>query len=176
MGRWPPQRGSSALHAVDEAELGARIVGLGGIPIERLETARLRSSYLVTMAGHIGLAAFMDAAGITCSQRLGIHHPVDPERIVVAPVEEATGPGVSPVCPLPRLASTDSKDAPWAIGFSHPRRANARAAAITSGPTSSNSPSRSSRAGERSSRYGFNPWNHAWTTRGVSPSARKTAT
>ena len=46
-------------------------MGLGGIPIERLETARLRSSYLVTMAGHIGLAAFMDAAGITCSQRLG---------------------------------------------------------------------------------------------------------
>ena len=43
----------------------------GGIDLERLETARLRSSYLVTMAGHIGLAAFMDAAGITCSQRLG---------------------------------------------------------------------------------------------------------
>ena len=44
---------------------------------------------------------------------------------------------------------------------SHPAAANARAAARTSGPTCSRSPSRSSRAGATSSRRGFMPWNHA---------------
>jgi integrase len=43
----------------------------GGIDLERLSMARLRSTYLAEMARHIGLSAFMDAAGITCSQRLG---------------------------------------------------------------------------------------------------------
>jgi integrase len=43
----------------------------GGLDLPRLEPARLRSSYLVAMAEAIGLRAFMDAAGITCSQRLG---------------------------------------------------------------------------------------------------------
>jgi len=43
----------------------------GGIDLERLSTARLRSTYLAQMAEQIGLSAFMDAAGITCSQRLG---------------------------------------------------------------------------------------------------------
>lgn len=43
----------------------------GGGDLPRLEPARLRSTYLVTMAETIGLRAFMDAAGITCSQRLG---------------------------------------------------------------------------------------------------------
>jgi hypothetical protein len=43
----------------------------GGIDLPRLEVARLRSTYLVAMAEAIGLRAFMDAAGITCSQRLG---------------------------------------------------------------------------------------------------------
>ncbi len=43
----------------------------GGDDLPRLETGRLRSSYLVAMAEQIGLRAFMDAAGITCSQRLG---------------------------------------------------------------------------------------------------------
>ena len=43
----------------------------GGIDLERLSTARLRSTYLVQMAEQIGLAALMNAAGITCSQRLG---------------------------------------------------------------------------------------------------------
>ena len=43
----------------------------GGLDLPRLSPARLRSSYLVAMAEAIGLRAFMDAAGITCSQRLG---------------------------------------------------------------------------------------------------------
>jgi hypothetical protein len=43
----------------------------GGLDLPRLETPRLRSSYLVAMAETIGLAAFMEAAGVTCSQRLG---------------------------------------------------------------------------------------------------------
>lgn len=43
----------------------------GGLDLPRLEPSRLRSSYLVEMAGAIGLVAFMDAAGISCSQRLG---------------------------------------------------------------------------------------------------------
>jgi integrase len=43
----------------------------GGLDLPRLETSRLRSSYLVAMAEAIGLAAFMEAAGVTCTQRLG---------------------------------------------------------------------------------------------------------
>jgi integrase len=43
----------------------------GGSDLPRLETSRLRSSYLVATAGAIGLRAFMQAAGVTCSQRLG---------------------------------------------------------------------------------------------------------
>ena len=43
----------------------------GGTDLPRLDTGRLRSTYLVAMAETIGLRAFMDAAGITCSQRLG---------------------------------------------------------------------------------------------------------
>lgn len=43
----------------------------GGTDLARLDTGRLRSTYLVAMAEAIGLRAFMDAAGITCSQRLG---------------------------------------------------------------------------------------------------------
>lgn len=43
----------------------------GGIDLARLSTSRLRSSYLVATAEQIGLRAFMDAAGITCTQRLG---------------------------------------------------------------------------------------------------------
>jgi integrase len=40
-----------------------------GLP--RLEAGRLRSTWLVACAEAIGLQAFMHAAGITCSQRLG---------------------------------------------------------------------------------------------------------
>lgn len=41
----------------------------GGLP--RLEAGRLRSSWLCECARAIGLRAFMDAAGVRCSQRLG---------------------------------------------------------------------------------------------------------
>ena len=40
-----------------------------GLP--RLDTSRLRATWLADVAGLIGLATFMHAAGITCSQRLG---------------------------------------------------------------------------------------------------------
>ncbi|MDA8075584.1 MAG: hypothetical protein M0Z40_10195 [Actinomycetota bacterium] len=43
----------------------------GGRDLPRLEVARLRATWLTEVAGAIGLRAFMDAAGITCSQRLG---------------------------------------------------------------------------------------------------------
>lgn len=43
----------------------------GGLHLERLDTGRLRSTWLSDCAGEIGLGAFMAAAGITCSQRLG---------------------------------------------------------------------------------------------------------
>jgi hypothetical protein len=39
--------------------------------LPRLQAGRLRSSWLVQCARAIGLSAFMQAAGITCSQRLG---------------------------------------------------------------------------------------------------------
>ena len=41
----------------------------GSLP--RLEPGRLRSTWLVACAERIGLPAFMQAAGISCSQRLG---------------------------------------------------------------------------------------------------------
>lgn len=43
----------------------------GGRDLPRLEIARLRATWLCEVAGAIGLRAFMEAAGITCSQRLG---------------------------------------------------------------------------------------------------------
>ena len=43
----------------------------GGDDLARLETSRLRSTWLVAAAEAIGLKAFLDAAGITCTQRLG---------------------------------------------------------------------------------------------------------
>ena len=39
--------------------------------LERLSCSRLRSTWLVTCAELIGLKTFMDAAGVTCTQRLG---------------------------------------------------------------------------------------------------------
>jgi integrase len=47
----------------------ARSLSGGGLP--RLEGSRLRSTWLAEAAQLIGLATFMHAAGITCSQRLG---------------------------------------------------------------------------------------------------------
>lgn len=43
----------------------------GGLHLPRLQTSRLRSSWLRDVAEQIGLAAFMAAAGVSCSQRLG---------------------------------------------------------------------------------------------------------
>ena len=43
----------------------------GGTGLPRLDTSRLRATWLAGCAAQIGLATFMHAAGITCSQRLG---------------------------------------------------------------------------------------------------------
>jgi hypothetical protein len=43
--------------------------GGGGLP--RLDTSRLRSTWLADCGRQLGLATFMHAAGISCSQRLG---------------------------------------------------------------------------------------------------------
>lgn len=43
----------------------------GGGDLARLDTGRLRATWLSTQAVALGLGAFMDAAGIICSQRLG---------------------------------------------------------------------------------------------------------
>ncbi|MFI5069181.1 MAG: hypothetical protein ACHP9Z_35090, partial [Streptosporangiales bacterium] len=43
----------------------------GGTGLPRLDTSRLRATWLADCAAQIGLATFMHAAGITCSQRLG---------------------------------------------------------------------------------------------------------
>ena len=60
----------------------------GGTDLPRLETSRLRSTYLVASAEAIGLRAFMDAAGITCSQRLGdlvshLPRPSEPQAVAL---------------------------------------------------------------------------------------------
>lgn len=54
----------------------------GGKDLPRLEIARLRATWLCEVAAHIGLKAFMDAAGITCSQRLGdlVAHLAPPDE------------------------------------------------------------------------------------------------
>jgi len=43
----------------------------GGTGLPRLDTSRLRATWLADAAQLLGLATFMRAAGITCSQRLG---------------------------------------------------------------------------------------------------------
>jgi len=43
----------------------------GGTGLPRLDTSRLRATWLADCAALIGLPAFLHAAGITCSQRLG---------------------------------------------------------------------------------------------------------
>jgi integrase len=49
--------------------LVAALDGGGGLP--RLDTSRLRATWLAGCAERLGLATFMHAAGISCSQRLG---------------------------------------------------------------------------------------------------------
>ena len=43
----------------------------GGTGLPRLDTSRLRGTWLAEAADLLGLATFMAAAGISCSQRLG---------------------------------------------------------------------------------------------------------
>jgi integrase len=43
----------------------------GGTGLPRLDTSRLRATWLADCAEQLGLATFMHAAGISCSQRLG---------------------------------------------------------------------------------------------------------
>ncbi len=43
----------------------------GGTGLPALDTSRLRATWLAEAAELLGLATFMAAAGITCSQRLG---------------------------------------------------------------------------------------------------------
>lgn len=43
----------------------------GGTGLPRLDTSRLRATWLRDCADLLGLATFMTAAGISCSQRLG---------------------------------------------------------------------------------------------------------
>jgi integrase len=50
-------------------QLTRSLSGGGGLP--RLEVSRLRATWLADVADLLGLATFMHAAGITCSQRLG---------------------------------------------------------------------------------------------------------
>ena len=58
----------------------------GGADLVRLTISRLRATWLCEVAEMVGLRAFMDAAGITCSQRLGdiVSHlePVDEDTAV----------------------------------------------------------------------------------------------
>ena len=49
--------------------LAASLDGGGGLP--RLDTSRLRATWLAGCGELLGLATFMRAAGISCSQRLG---------------------------------------------------------------------------------------------------------
>ena len=59
----------------------------GGRDLGRLDTGRLRATWLRSVATSLGLRAFMDAAGVSCSQRLGdiVSHieTVDEHRAVV---------------------------------------------------------------------------------------------
>lgn len=57
----------------DRKNVTCRLVATlaGGIDLAPLDTGRLRATWLATVADQLGLATFMAAAGITCSQRLG---------------------------------------------------------------------------------------------------------
>lgn len=59
----------------------------GGADLARLDTGRLRVTWLAAVADAIGVRAFLDAAGIVCSQRLGdlvAHLPSPTEAEAVA--------------------------------------------------------------------------------------------
>jgi hypothetical protein len=68
-----------------------------GLP--RLQAGRLRSTWLVACAQQIGLGAFMHAAGITCSQRLGdlaAQLPAPSETELVALLQGTRGDAGTP--------------------------------------------------------------------------------
>lgn len=50
---------------------GPLLSATAAIGLERLDISRLRATWLAECASRIGLAAFMAAAGVSCSQRLG---------------------------------------------------------------------------------------------------------
>ena len=61
----------------------------GGTGLPRLEACRLRMTWLADCARLLGLATFMHAAGITCSQRLG------DLLAALDPADEATAVGAA---------------------------------------------------------------------------------
>jgi integrase len=61
--------GSSPLRRNVTTPVVGSLAGGEGLP--RLEVARLRATWLAEVADAIGLPAFMGAAGVSCSQRLG---------------------------------------------------------------------------------------------------------
>ena len=61
--------GTSAVRKNITTPLTRSLAGGTGLP--RLEASRLRATWLADCARLLGLATFMHAAGITCSQRLG---------------------------------------------------------------------------------------------------------
>jgi len=74
--------GTSAVRKNITTPLTRSLAGGTGLP--RLETSRLRMTWLAEVARLLGLATFMHAAGITCSQRLG------DLLAVLDPADEAT--------------------------------------------------------------------------------------
>ena len=77
-GCWPRRRSAGTGLICGGADPGRRnltnplisaLDGGGGLP--RLDTSRLRATWLADCAELLGLATFMHAAGISCSQRLG---------------------------------------------------------------------------------------------------------
>ncbi len=59
----------------------------GGMDLAAIDTSRLRATWLTSCAQGIGLKAFMDAAGIVCTQRLGdLVAALDPLEEAVAVV------------------------------------------------------------------------------------------
>ena len=106
--------------------------GGGGLP--RLDTSRLRATWLRDAAELLGLATFMHAAGISCSQRLGD---------LVAGLEPASEAGAV------RLLGAVRRDPAGGLGADHRclrRRAADRGAAAHEGArASAESPCRAGR-------------------------------
>ncbi len=76
----------------------------GGTGLPRLDTSRLRATWLAGCADRLGLAAFMQAAGISCSQRLGdLVAGLEPAAAGTGPPRDAlVVPGTTRSAPSPR--------------------------------------------------------------------------